>query len=153
MLQFRYEFEYEQKRERKVKICRKKERKSKSALFTKRESHRILFVVPALIPLPIFWVIPVVWSGGLSFTDWDMMSENINFMGLKNFASLLRDPKFGDVLWNTLVFAVGSTVPTIVLGLLVALLMNGARKGTGVYRTVIFAPYITPMVAVSVVWS
>ena len=113
----------------------------------------ILFVVPALIPLLIFWVIPVVWSGGLSFTDWDMMSENINFMGLKNFASLLRDPKFGDVLWNTLVFAVGSTVPTIVLGLLVALLMNGARKGTGVYRTVIFAPYITPMVAVSVVWS
>ena len=108
----------------------------------------ILFVVPALIPLLIFWVIPVVWSGGLSFTDWYMMSENINFMGLKNFASLLRDPKFGDVLWNTLVFAVGSTVPTIVLGLLVALLMNGARKGTGVYRTVIFAPYITPMVAV-----
>ena len=106
----------------------------------------VMFVVPALIPLLIFWVIPVVWSGGLSFTDWDMMSENINFMGLKNFASLLRDPKFGDVLWNTLVFAVGSTVPTIVLGLLVALLMNGARKGTGVYRTVIFAPYILSLI-------
>ncbi len=128
-------------------------RKVKVHYSRKENLTGVMFVVPALIPLLIFWVIPVVWSGGLSFTDWDMMSENINFMGLKNFASLLRDPKFGDVLWNTLVFAVGSTVPTIVLGLLVALLMNGARKGTGVYRTVIFAPYITPMVAVSVVWS
>ena len=81
------------------------------------------------------------------------MSENIHFMGLKNYTSLLKDPNFGKVLWNTLVFALGSTVPSIVIGLLVALAMNGARRGTGIYRTVIFAPYITPMVAVSVVWS
>ena len=112
-----------------------------------------LFILPAIIPLLVFWIIPIIWSGGLSFTDWDMMSENIHFMGLKNYTSLLKDPNFGKVLWNTLVFALGSTVPSIVIGLLVALAMNGARRGTGIYRTVIFAPYITPMVAVSVVWS
>lgn len=82
-----------------------------------------------------------------------MMSENIKFMGIKNYTSLLRDPNFGRVLKNTLVFAVGSTVPTIFLGMMTALVMNGSRKGTGVYRTIIFAPYITPMVAISVVWS
>ena len=112
-----------------------------------------LFILPAIIPLMVFWILPVVFSGALSFTDWDMMSEKIRFMGLKNYTSLLRDPNFGRVLKNTLVFAVGSTVPTIFLGMMTALAMNGARKGTGIYRTIIFAPYITPMVAISVVWS
>ena len=62
-------------------------RKVKVHYSRKENLTGVMFVVPALIPLLIFWVIPVVWSGGLSFTDWDMMSENINFMGLKNFAS------------------------------------------------------------------
>lgn len=113
----------------------------------------VLFILPAMLPLLVFWILPVLFSGGLSFTDWDMMSENIRFMGFKNYTSLLRDPNFGRVLKNTLVFAVGSTVPTIFLGMMIALVMNGASKGAGIYRTIIFAPYITPMVAISVVWS
>lgn len=113
----------------------------------------LLFILPAMIPLSVFWILPVLFSGGLSFTNWDMMSENIKFMGIKNYTGLLRDPNFGRVLKNTLVFAVGSTVPTIFLGMMTALVMNGSRKGTGVYRTIIFAPYITPMAAISVVWS
>ena len=130
-----------------------KKRAVKEKYSRKENMMGFLFILPAMIPLLVFWIIPIIWSGGLSFTDWDMMSENIHFMGLKNYTSLLKDPNFGKVLWNTLVFALGSTVPSIVIGLLVALAMNGARRGTGIYRTVIFAPYITPMVAVSVVWS
>lgn len=130
-----------------------KKRAVKEKYSRKENMMGFLFILPAMIPLLVLWIIPIIWSGGLSFTDWDMMSENIHFMGLKNYTSLLKDPNFGKVLWNTLVFALGSTVPSIVIGLLVALAMNGARRGTGIYRTVIFAPYITPMVAVSVVWS
>ena len=113
----------------------------------------IAFILPALVPLIIFWMIPILCSGAISFTDWDMMSEEIHFVGFRNFTSLLKNAKFGEAFWNTLVFAVGSTVPTIILGMLIALAMNGTGKATGIYRTVIFAPYITPMVAVSVVWS
>lgn len=113
----------------------------------------ILFILPAMLPLLVFWILPVIFSGGLSFTNWDMMSEDIKFMGFKNYTSLLRDPNFGRVLKNTLVFAVGSTIPTIFLGMMIALVMDGASKGAGLYRTIIFAPYITPMVAISVVWS
>ena len=82
-----------------------------------------------------------------------MMSADIKFVGLKNYTSLLQEANFRKVLMNTLVFAVGNTVPSIILGMLVALAMNGARRGVGIYRTILFAPYITPMVAVSVVWS
>lgn len=113
----------------------------------------ILFVLPALIPLAVFWIGPVLYSFGLSFTDWDMMSPQINFVGFANYRSLLGQHDFGGILLNTLVFAVGSVVPSIVLGLLAALAVNGAKKGVGLYRAVMFAPYITPTVAVSIVWS
>lgn len=131
-----------------------KKRKRVRIHYSRKENLMgFLFILPAMLPLLLFWILPVVFSGGLSFTDWDMMSENIRFMGIKNYTSLLKDPGFAKVLKNTLIFAVGSTIPTIILGMLIALVMNGARRGTDVYRTIIFAPYITPMVAVSVVWS
>lgn len=148
-----YNFRNKWRKEVKGFMGKGKRKAVKEKYSRKENSMGFLFILPAMIPLLVFWIIPIIWSGGLSFTDWDMMSENIHFMGLKNYTSLLKDPNFGKVLWNTLVFALGSTVPSIVIGLLVALAMNGARRGTGIYRTVIFAPYITPMVAVSVVWS
>jgi multiple sugar transport system permease protein len=112
-----------------------------------------LYVTPALVPLLVFWIYPVLYSFVLSFTDWDMMSENIRFRGFRNYLSLLRDPKFYQILKNTFVFALGSMVPGIILGLLLALLITGKQRGTGFFRTIIFAPYVTPMVAVSIVWS
>lgn len=133
-------------------LQRKKE-KVKIHYSKKENLQGFLFILPAMIPLLVFWILPVLLSGALSFTDWDMMSEEIGFRGLKNYTSLLGDQKFMEAMKNTLVFAVGSTIPTIVFGMLIALAMDGARKGTNIYRTIIFAPYITPMVAVSVVWS
>lgn len=125
----------------------------KNAVKRKENLSGLIFILPALIPLLLFWVGPVIYSFCLSFTDWDMMSESINFVALNNYRSLFRETDFYDVLKNTLVFAVGSAVPTIVIGLLIALALNGAQKGIGIYRSIMFAPYITPMVAVSIVWS
>ena len=112
-----------------------------------------LFVLPALIPLLVFWVFPVFHSLFISFTNWDLMSKNFRFVLTRNYTSLFRDPKFFRVLANTLVFALGTTVSTIVLGFLAALLFSGKRAGTDVFRTLVFSPYITPMVAASIVWS
>jgi multiple sugar transport system permease protein len=81
------------------------------------------------------------------------MSKDFDFVLIKNYTSLFRDPKFFKVLANTLVFALGGTGSTIVLGFLAALLFSGRRGGTGVFRTFVFSPYITPMIAVSIVWS
>lgn len=113
----------------------------------------LLFILPASIPLLVFWIFPAIQSLLLSFTDWDMISPTYKFINIRNYISLFQDPKFGKVLVNTLVFAVGPTIPTIVLGLLLALALNGVGKGLGLYRTLIFSPYIAPMVAVSIVWT
>lgn len=112
-----------------------------------------LFVLPALIPLIVFWIYPILRSVYISFTDWDYMSPTYNFVFLDNFIALFKDDRFYDALWNTLVFTVGTLVPTIVLGLLLALLMQKAFKGSGTVKFILFSPWITPTVAISIVWT
>ena len=111
-----------------------------------------VFILPALIPLLLFWIGPVFYSAGLSFTDWDMISAQINFIGMDNYKSLLGDPEFYRTLKNTLFFSIGNIIPTILFGVLIALALCIVKRG-GFFKTILFSPYITPMVAVSIVWS
>lgn len=111
-----------------------------------------VFILPALILLLLFWIGPVFYSAGLSFTDWDMISAQINFIGMDNYKSLLGDPEFYRTLKNTLFFSIGNIIPTILFGVLIALALCIVKRG-GFFKTILFSPYITPMVAVSIVWS
>ena len=113
----------------------------------------LLFVLPALIPLFIFWIYPILRSVWLSFTDWDFMTPDYNFIWFKNYTSLLKDSRFYEALWNTLVFTAGTLFPTIVGGLGLALLLRRNFKGRGVFKFVLFSPWITPTVAISIVWT
>ena len=112
-----------------------------------------MFVFPALIVLVVFWIWPVADSIYLSFTDWDMIAPTYKMVGLKNYVSLLVSNTFKQALTNTFVFAVGVTVPTLIIGFLIAVIMSHASFGANFYRTIMFAPYITPMIAASIVWS
>ena len=93
----------------------------------------------ALIPLIVFWIYPILRSVYISFTDWDYMSPTYNFVFLDNFTALFQDARFYDALWNTLVFTVGTLIPTIVLGLILALLMQKAFKGSGIIKFILFS--------------
>ncbi|MFV0529658.1 MAG: carbohydrate ABC transporter permease [Lachnospiraceae bacterium] len=119
----------------------------------KRIGSSILFVVPALLPLIVFWIYPILRSAYISLTDWDYMSPEYNIVFFDNFLSLFQDKRFYDALWNTLVFSLGTLIPTIVLGLLLALLLQKAFRGRGIIRFILFSPWITPTVAVSIVWT
>ena len=113
----------------------------------------LLFMLPALIPLTLFWIYPMIYSFYLSFTDWDYMSVQKNFIGLENYIELFSSATFYSVLVKTLYFCLGVVFPSVLGGLLLALLLNSSEKGMGLYRTFIFSPWITPMVAVAIVWS
>ena len=112
-----------------------------------------LFVIPALIPLIVFWIYPILRSIYISFTDWDYMSPTYQFVFLDNFKALFKHQRFYDALWNTVVFTLGTLIPTIVLGLLLALLLQKSFKGSGLIKFILFSPWITPTVAVSIVWT
>lgn len=113
----------------------------------------LLFTLPALIPLLVFWMFPVLLSFVLSFTKWDMISPEIKWVGFRNYASLLGSANFFKILKNTFVFAVSTTSANIILGLLIAFVLSASTRGVGLYRTLMFVPYITPMVAACIVWS
>lgn len=118
-----------------------------------RETEAVLFTLPALIPLLIFWLGPLGYIVYLSFTDWDFMSPDKLFVGLDNYSYLLTNSEFYRSLKVTLLFGLGSVIPTIVGGLALAMLMNSKIKSSGLFRTLLFSPWVTPTVAVSIAWS
>lgn len=113
----------------------------------------ILFTLPAMIPFVVFWLAPLLYVFYLSFTEWDFMSPEKIFVGLENYINLLTNPAFYQALKVTVLFCLGSVLPIIVIGLGLALLMNGKMKGSTFYQILLFSPWVTPTVAVSIVWS
>ena len=111
------------------------------------------FILPALIPLAVFWIYPICRSLFISFTDCDYMSPSYHFVFFDNFKRLLQDPRFYEALWNTLLFSAGTLIPTLAGGLFLALLLQKAFPGSGLFKFILFSPWITPTVAVSIVWT
>jgi len=119
----------------------------------KKEVYRIGFMLMFLIPLFLFWIIPLGSSLMISLTDWDYISPTYTFVGTENYQYMLGDSDFIRALVNTFVFGVGTISFTILFGLLLALIFQKNFKGGKFYQLIIFSPWITPTVAVSLVWS
>ncbi|WP_372634948.1 carbohydrate ABC transporter permease [Cohnella sp.] len=117
------------------------------------ELKALLFTLPAMVPLTLFWFVPLGYVVYLSFMEWDFMSPDKLFVGLDNYRNLLVDPAFYQALRVTALFCLGSVVPVIVIGLSLALLFNGRMRAGAFYRLLMFSPWVTPTVAVSIVWS
>lgn len=118
-----------------------------------KEWKALLFTLPAMIPLIVFWLIPLGTIFYLSFTDWDFMSPVKTFVGFENYIYLFSNSAFYQSLAVTLLFCLGSVLPVMAFGLALALLLNRKMKGSVIYRTLLFSPWVTPTVAVSIVWS
>jgi multiple sugar transport system permease protein len=113
----------------------------------------LVFILPAVIPLGVFWIWPMIKAIFMSFTDWDYMSSTYNMVGLNNYKALFSDSAFYSALKNTFIFTLGTLVPTIVGGLAIAMVLKNNNKGSALYKAIIFSPWITPTVAISIVWS
>lgn len=114
---------------------------------------KVLFLLPFMIPLVLFWILPLITGFGISLTDWDYISPQMNFVGFENYMDVFTDPDFIRALVNTFIFGIGTIVATIVLGLLFALMLQKEFTGSKIYQMIIFSPWITPTVAVALVWS
>ena len=116
-----------------------------------------LLLAPALVAIAIFFAVPVVAGLVLSFTDFDIYAiadlGNTRFVGFANYAGLIADPLFWTALRNTLVL-VGLGLPATLLVALAGALLVHSRlaRFRGLYRTIFFAPVVTTLVAVAVVF-
>lgn len=110
------------------------------------------YLLPALVILIVFRIIPILFSVRISLYDWGMAGPR-KFVGLQNYLNVLKDPVFWQSLLNTGWFVVISVPLMLFLSLIIALLLNTKIKGLGFYRTVYYLPVVTSIVAVSVVWK
>jgi multiple sugar transport system permease protein len=117
----------------------------------------MFFLAPALIAIGVFFFIPVIAAFILSFTDFDIYSlgnlQYARFIGFKNYARLFEDPLFWKALKNTLYFLLLGGPLSIAVSLAAALLLNSKLvRFKTFFRLAYFAPVVTTLVAISVVW-
>lgn len=116
-----------------------------------------LLLSPAMGAIALFFAVPVIAALFLSLTDFDIYAladlRNLRFIGGENYLRLLRDPLFWKVLRNTLVFVVIGVPLSLAVALGGALLVHSKlARLRGLFRTIYFAPVVTTLVAVSVVF-
>ena len=117
-----------------------------------------IFLAPALGLITLFFLVPVLASLVLSLTDFDIYAvasmHNARFAGFANYARLFHDPVFWRALLNTFYFALAGGPLTVAASLGAALLLSSKLvRWQGFFRTVYFAPFVTTLVAVAIVWK
>ena len=116
-----------------------------------------LFVGPALLVIVLFFALPVLAALALSVTDFDIYAlanrHNLRFVAFDNYLALMVNPLFWKALGNTLYFVVVGVPLSIIVSLGAALLLHSKLgRFKGFFRTAFFAPVVTTVVAVSVIW-
>lgn len=112
-----------------------------------------LFVAPNLVAVLLFMLFPLGFSLYMSVQKWDMFTP-AKFVGLANFSHLFTsDPLFLIAMRNTVIYTVGTVLPTVLISLGVAGVLNRKVKGISVFRTIVFLPLAISSVVMAVVWQ
>lgn len=116
-------------------------------LIDREEIAARIFLLPALVFLSIFLIFPIVYLGYLSFTGGSFTRSGVHWVGLNNYLRLLLTPDFWQVIGNTVYFTIGTVIPSIIIPLGLAVLLNQKLLSTGIFRTIYFIPSIVSLVA------
>lgn len=117
-----------------------------------RERWFYLLIAPWLIGLVAFQAAPIAGAAALAFAEWAPPLP-IEWVGGANFEAMVRDQRFWQALGNTLVYGLGTVIPGLALGLGLALLLRGQRRGGAILRGAVFLPAVVSGVATALVWG
>jgi multiple sugar transport system permease protein len=122
--------------------------------FSKRRARAgRMFVAPNLTAVAVFMLFPLAFSLYMSVQTWDLFRP-AKFVGLANYHNLFTgDPLFAIALRNTVVYTVGTIVPTVLISLAVAGVLNRKVPGINIFRGIIFLPLAVSSVVMAVVWQ
>ena len=111
-----------------------------------------LFAMPALLIYSVFFVLPILAGFYYSFTNWSMFSDEIKFIGLKQFSEVLKNPELAIATKNTVVFTVVSAVVKNILAFGLAIALTSGIRSKNVLRAVFYAPAILNIVATGLIF-
>lgn len=120
--------------------------------YKKQSASAAIFILPSFLPLVAFLIIPMLAAVTLSFAEWDLLTPP-SWIGIQNYAELMRSAVFWQTLKNSLVFIIGYLPLVYVVGLSAALALNKKFRGSAFLRAVYFLPVITSWVIVSLLWK
>nr|WP_231558663.1 sugar ABC transporter permease [Brevibacillus thermoruber] len=112
-----------------------------------------LYIAPALLFFAVFFFFPIAYVIYLSFHDWSLLNlEEIEWVGLDNFAALWEDADFRQVLANTLLYTLATVGLGIVIAFFLALWLNRRARVYGLVQAAVFSPHIVSLVSVAMLW-
>jgi multiple sugar transport system permease protein len=120
---------------------------------TRPRSVGWLFVLPSFLHLCVFVLFPIGFAFYLSLHRWDVLKADKPFVGLANYAQLLRDPLFWNALKNSTYYTLVSVPLGMALALAVAVLVHQKLRLAYFFRTLYYLPAVSSAVAISMVWT
>jgi multiple sugar transport system permease protein len=111
-----------------------------------------LLLVPAFLIAGFVLIYPLVNGVALSLTSYSLIDPGYRWVGLKNFRDILSDPVYWEVFLNSILIIFTAVLVQLILGLVVALLLNTEVPLRGVFRSSVFIIWIIPMIVVSLLW-
>lgn len=119
----------------------------------KPENKNMLFILPAFILFTVFIVWPVIQSVNLSFTNWDGISADLEYIGIDNFKLIFADARFYNALKNTLLIGFSFTILVNILALTAAILVDKVIIGRNFFRSAFYLPVLISGVIAGFIWS
>jgi multiple sugar transport system permease protein len=118
----------------------------------RRDRVAYLFILPQLLGFLVFGAYPLVANLVLSTFEWSVLKPP-RFVGLDNVVALAEDQVFWKALGNTIVYATAYVLPTLVVSLFLAVLLNLRMRGMAFFRSVYYIPVVTSYVVVAIIWN
>ena len=119
--------------------------------FGNRQNIGLLYILPSVLFVLVFFIIPLGMTAWMSLHDWPLMGSR-NFIGIDNYTKLISDKQFWASLWFTTKYTLLVTPLIFVLAFILALLIKLPLKGIGFFRTVYFLPVVIGLSVSSFIW-
>ena len=110
-------------------------------------------MAPAILIILFIFIGPFLSSIYISMTDWSGMSWNMNFIGLKNYINIFRDPNIGEVMLNNLKYLILLVFVQNLVAVILAVMVEECSFGKKFFRSVFFIPSLVASVAVGFIWT
>lgn len=123
----------------------------RSTLNRRRAFAGFLFVLPAVLFTLAMFIFPLIMTMWMSLHNWPLLGQ-ATFLGIQNYVDMARDGQFWSSLWFTTLYTLLVTPPIFILAFALALLVNTALRGIGIFRTIYFIPVVIGLGTSSLLW-
>lgn len=111
------------------------------------------FAAPSVILLLGTLLLPIVVMIAMSFTDYELGATDFGFLGLANYVSISKDPAFWRSFFNTFYYLALVVPAAVIIGLLLAVMVNGVKRGRRLYQIAFFLPVTSTLISMATVWK